>query len=117
MPKILVNYTYNKKNNKYSLLDSNVVYADLPIAEMELGNEFEEILIVPINKRATVVEKTEYLSKNKLFKLIANENGIVSEDENGTPIYLPINTDINKMRFIDGQLVLIENNEEREDIE
>lgn len=113
MPQILVNYKYNKKNDTYSLLNNNVVYADMPIAVMELGVEYNDILIVPINKKATVVEKEEYLSKNEKFLLIANEDGSVEEHEEGTAIWLPKDTDISKLRIINGQIVLIEMEENK----
>jgi hypothetical protein len=107
MPKILVNYTYNKKNNTYSLLDNNVVFADMPVAIMDMGVEYDEILVIPINNQNTVVDKVEYLKINKQFKLIANEDRSVKEDVNGTPIWLPKDTDITKLRVINGQLVLV----------
>lgn len=114
MPKILVNYIYNKKTDKYSLLDNDVVFADMPIAVMEMGVEYDEVLIVPVNNQATVVEKEEYLQKNRQFKLVVNEDGSIVENENGTPIYLPKDTDVSKLRFINGQLVLIDENKEKE---
>lgn len=107
MPKILVNYKYNKKTDTYTLLNNDIVYADMPVAVMDLKDEFDEILVVPINGKNTVVDKEEYLKVHKQFKLKAIEDGVVIEDQNGTPVWLPKDTDITKLRFINGRLVLV----------
>ena len=112
MPKILVNYLYNKKNDTYSLVSNSVVFADMPIAVMEMGAQYDEILVVPINKQNTVVDKEEYLKTNKKFKLIADENGKVEESPNGVSIWLPKDTNIQNLRIINGQLVLVDEKEE-----
>lgn len=114
MPKILVNYKHNKKTDTYSLYDNDVVFADLPIAVMDMSAEYDDILVVPINKVMTVVDKEEYLKVHKQFKLVADENGIIREDQNGVSIYLPKDTDITKLRFLNGQLVLVSEDEEGE---
>ena len=115
MPKILINYTYNKKNDKYSLLLNNeYVFADMPIAEMELGQEFAgDILVVPMNDKATVVDKEEYLAVNKLFHLAINEDGEhLHEDPNGKiSLYLPKDTPVDRLVIKNGQLLLEELNE------
>ena len=112
MPKILVNYTYNKKNDKYTLLLNNeYVFANMPIAEMELGQEFEgDILVVPMNDKATVVDKEEYLAVNKLFHLAINEDGEhLHEEPNGKiSLYLPKDTPVDRLVIKNGQLLLEE---------
>lgn len=110
MPKILVNFKYNKKKDEYSLLNSDVVYADMPIALMELGAEFEEVLIVPISGQATVVEKSEFLAKNKQFFLVADGEMILENKEQGKAVWLPKDTDISQLRYINGQIVKVEGN-------
>lgn len=112
MPKILVNFKYNKKKNEYSLFDTDVVYADMPIALMELGAEYEEVLIVPIGGQATVVEKSEFLARNKQFFLVADGEMILEDKERGTPVWLPKDTDITELRYINGQILKVENNAE-----
>lgn len=115
MPKILVNYKYNKKTDTYSLLEGEVVFADMPVAVMDMGAEYESVLIVPMNNVNTVVDKEEYLKHNKLFKLsVADSEGTVVEDPNGAAIYLPIETDISKLKFINGQLVMVDEEENKE---
>jgi hypothetical protein len=112
MPKILVNYTYNKKKDTYSLIDNGVVFVDMPIAVMELGAQYDEILIVPINQQNTVVDKEEYLNANKRFKLAVDEEGNVKEDDNGAFVWLPKNTDVSKLKVINNQLILVEESDE-----
>lgn len=115
MPKILVNFKYNKKTDTYSLVEGDVVFADMPIAIMDMGAEYDSILVVPMNNQNTVVDKEEYLKVNKLFKLAVDQEGNVSEDPNGVPIYLPKETDISKLKFINGQLVMEEEKEENKE--
>lgn len=115
MPKILVNFKYNKKKDEYSLFDTDVVYADMPIALMELGAEYEEVLIVPINGQATVVEKGEFLARNKQFHLVADGEMIVEDKERGTPVWLPKDTNLTELRYINGQILKVENKTEVEE--
>lgn len=114
MPKILVNYRYNKKTDTYSLLNTDVVFADMPVAIMDMGAEYDEVLIVPINNQNTVVDKNEYLKVNKQFKLSANEDGSVKEDINGIKLWLPKDTDITRLRVVNNQLMLVTEDEEKE---
>ena len=114
MTKILVNYVYNKNNDTYSLVNSDFVFVDLPIAVMDINADYKSILVVPINGQNTVVDKDEYLSKNKLFKLVADKDGNIREDQNGVPTYLPKDTDLTKLMYINGQLVLVEDKKEGE---
>lgn len=107
MPKILTNYKYDRKKDEFKLLDFDVVFADMPIAVKEMEADYEEILIVPINNVATVVDKKDYLSKNKLFHLKADGDKVI-ESPDGAAAYLPIDTDISKLRYMNGQLVLEE---------
>lgn len=114
MPKIIVNYKYDKKNDKYTIIKDDYVYADLPIAVKEKYEDYnDEILIVPINKVATVVDKKEFLSTHKKFKLAVSGELIV-EDENGADVYLPIDTDISKLRYINNQIVMLDENQVEE---
>jgi hypothetical protein len=108
MSKILVNYNYNKSKDKYTLLDSGVVFADLPVAVLESEQEIIEPLIVPIKGTMTVVEKEPYTTIHKKFKLALDNKGNVVESENGMEIWLPRKTDISKLAYINGQLVMKE---------
>lgn len=114
MPKILVNYKYNKKTDTYTILPNEYVFADMPIAEMDMGAEYDDILVVPINSRMTVVDKNEYMSVNKQFSLAVNPDGTIREDQNGQLVWLPKNTDISKLRFFNGQLAMVSDEKEGE---
>ena len=111
MPRILINYKYNKKTDTYTLLSNEYVFADMPVAEMEMQADYDDILVVPINNRMTVVDKSEYMKTNKQFSLAVNPDGTVREDQNGQLVWLPKNTDISKLRFFNGQLVLVSDKE------
>ena len=111
MPKILVNYSYNKKKNKYNILESDVVFAELPVALMDMDMDTEDILVVPIQGKNTVVDRKSYLEKHQLFRLTVNEDGTIKEDPNGAPIWLPKETKIPNLRLMNGQLVLIKEEE------
>lgn len=108
MSKILVNYNYNKTKDKYTLLNTDVVFAELPVAVLESEQEIIEPLVVPINGVDTIVEKSVYTADNKKFKLALDENGNVIECEKGVDIWLPKDTDISKLAYVNNRLVLKE---------
>lgn len=112
MPKILVNYNYNKKEDKYTLSNYDVVFADMPLAIMDMGAEYEDILVVPVDNVKMVVDKKEFLKTNKAFYLVADGEVVREDKKNGTLIYLPRDTDISELRYINGQLVKVANNVE-----
>lgn len=108
MARILVNYTYNKSKDEYKILSGDVVFADMKVAVLETENEINIPLVVPINNQMTVVDRASYELVHKQFHLISDEKGIVSEHPNGMGIWLPKDTDVSKLRFLNGQLVLVE---------
>ncbi len=114
MPKILVNVKYNKKNNEWSVLPfENGVFADMPIALMDMGAEYDSIIVVPINKVNHVFDKEEFLSKNKFFSFVVDGENVreaVEGEEAHLAMWLPIDTDISKLRYIQNQLVMVEEN-------
>ena len=81
-----------------------------PCQSFENPNSFSSL---PINKVATVVDKKEFLSTHKKFKLAVSGELIV-EDENGADVYLPIDTDISKLRYINNQIVMLDENQVEE---
>lgn len=115
MSKILVNYNFNKSKDKYTILDNDCVFADLPVAVMESEQYIHEPLVVPINNVNTVVDKAVYMSKNKKFKLALDEKGNVIESAQGAEIWLPKDTNVEQLAFVNGQLVKKEIQEEPED--
>jgi len=112
MAKVLVNYIHDVESDTYELLrGAKYVFADMPTAVLETEHKINIPLVVPINGLPTVVDKLIYEAKNKKFKLVADEKGIVTENPNGAEVWLPRDTDINKLRFLNGQLVMIDEEE------
>lgn len=114
MSRILVNYNYNKTKDKYTLLDSGVVFADLPVAVMESEKEYHEPMAVNLDGLTTIVEKSEFLSKNRLFKLALDKDQNIIESEDGVDFYLPIGTDLSKLEYVDGKIVPKQETKEEE---
>lgn len=111
MARILVNYIYNKAKDEYKILEPDCVYADQKIAVLETEEEIGTPLVVPIRGFMTVVDRIAYESVNKKYHLIADKEGNVSEHPNGAEVWLPRDTDINKLKYINGQLVAVEEKE------
>ena len=108
MARILVNYIYNKQKDEFKILDGDCVYADQKVAILETEEIINKPLVVPFNNVATVVDRERYEQVHKRFYLVANEKGEVKEDRNGTEIWLPKDTDISKLRLVNGRLVMVE---------
>lgn len=118
MAKILVNYIYNKSKDTYEILDQGRVYEALDIAVMETEDNIVEPLVVPIRDKMTVVDRARYEEINKKFKLtVVDEEGRVAEAENGTDVWLPKDTDISKLRYINGRLLMVEEEPKKEETE
>ena len=112
MAKILINYIYNKLTDKYEIQHSPYVFADMKVAVLETEEDIHEPLVVPIRDQMTVVDRAKYEMFNKKFYLVADKEGIVSENPNGVEIWLPKDTDVSKLRYINGRLVMVEPEEE-----
>lgn len=112
MAKILVNYIYDKRNDKYEILDNKYVFADLKIAVMDTELNIETPLVVPIQGASVIVDRKAYEKVNKLYYLKAKKDGKLCEDGSGFPIWLPKETDISKLRLQNGQVVMVEDEED-----
>lgn len=110
MAKILVNYIHNKRDDSFIVLDNKgYVLADMDVAVLDTEDTINEPLVVTIQNRPRIVDRKLYEKYNKKFKLIINKDGTVKEDEVGTlVIWLPKDTDLKKLRFINNQIVLVE---------
>lgn len=121
MLNIFVNYTINKKTNKIKLLTDKVVFVDMPIAIAEYQREYENPIIVTVEKRNYVMEKEEYdeLIKRqeglKEFQLIIEKDTGAVREANETDdvskivkVKLPIDTDFTEIFFRDGNFVKLE---------
>ena len=114
MARILVNYIYNKAKDEYKVLDPDCVYADQKVAVLETEEEIRRPLVVPIQNVLVVVDRDKYEAVNKKFHLIADEKGNVVEHPQGAEVWLPKDTDISKLRFVNNQLVMVEDEPEKE---
>lgn len=125
MLNIFVNYTINKKTNKVNVLTNEVVFVDMPIAIAEYQREYENPIIVTVEKRNYVMEKEEYdeLVKKrqeglKEFQLIIEKDTGAVREANETDdvskivkVKLPIDTDFTEIFFRDGNFVKLEKEE------
>lgn len=124
MLNIFVNYTINKKTNKVNVLTDDVVFVDMPIAIAEYQREYENPIIVTVEKRNYVMEKEEYdeLIKRqkglKEFQLIVEKNTGAVREANETDdvskivkVKLPIDTNFTEIFFRDGNFVKLEKEE------
>ena len=124
MLNIFVNYTINKKTNKVKLLTDEVVYVDMPIAIAEYQREYENPIIVTVEKRNYVMEKEEYdelITRQKglkEFQLIVEKDTGAVREANETDdvskivkVKLPIDTDFTEIFFRDGNFVKLEKEE------
>ena len=116
MARILVNYIYNKSRDEYELmLDSKRVYADVAVAVLETEEEINKPLVISARGVMVVVDRDRYEAVNKKFYLVADEKGNVMENPNGTERWLPKDTDISKLKVVNGQLVLVEDKPEKKE--
>lgn len=115
MARILVNYIYNKQKDEFKVLEPDCVYADQKVAVMETEDEINIPLVVPIRNILTVVDREKFEAINKKFRLVADEKGNVLERPDGVETWLPKDTDISKLRYINNQLVMVEEQPEQED--
>ena len=115
MARILVNFIYSKAKDEYKILEPDCVYADQKVAVMETEDEINIPLVVPTRNILMVVDKEKFESINKKFRLVADEKGNVLERPDGVETWLPKDTDISKLRYINNQFVMIEEQSEQED--
>lgn len=114
MPKILVNVKQNKKTGAWSVLPyENGVFADMKVAVMDMNMDCDDIIVVPVNRVNHVFDREDFLSKNQLFtfRITGDLVEVVDANEKGPNImstYLPIDTDVSTLRYIQGQLVMVD---------
>lgn len=114
--RVLVNYIYHKNADKFEIQSGRYVMADMKVAVYETEMEINEPLVVPIKGIMTVVDKATYCRTNRKFRFTVNEDGSVKETpQGGFEIWLPINTDVSKLRYENGNLFLVEEKEEPEE--
>lgn len=114
MARILVNFIYNKAKDEFKVLDGDCVYADQKIAVLETEDSINRPLVVPIKGIMTVVDRDRFEQIHRRFYLVADEQGNVREDPNGAEIWLPKDTDVSKLRYVNNQLVMFADEEKAE---
>lgn len=113
MARILVNYIYNKVKDEYKILEPDCVYADQKIAVLETEEEINRPLVVPNKGVMVVIDRDKFELVHKKFHLISDKEGNVEENPNGLEIWLPKDTDISQLKFINGQLVKVEEEQKK----
>lgn len=108
MARILVNYYYNSAKDEFKIGSPDWVLADQRVAVLETEEIIKKPLVVPIRGAFTVVDWDKYAVDHKRFYLVANEKGEISEAPNGAPVWLPKNTDVSKLRLVNGQIVSVQ---------
>ena len=115
MARILVNYIYNKAKDEFKVLEPDCVYADQKVAVLETEDIINKPLVVPIQNVFTVVDREQYELAHKKFRLVADDKGNVSEHPGGAEVWLPKDTDVSKLKVINGQLVKVEDEPKQEE--
>lgn len=113
MARILVNYIYNKEKDEFKVLPPDCVFADQKVAVLETEDSIKRPLVVPINGVLTVVDRERYEQINRKFRLAADKDGKVKEDPHGVEVWLPRDTDVSKLKVVNGQLVKVDDDQEK----
>lgn len=125
MAKVLKNYKKTKEliDNDYPVISiryDDEVFADLPICAVEYDTTYTKaVLLTEPNKIPVVIEAAELLQKlsklTKYFFYVDAETGEVkevNEKEANLSVRLPHNTDISKLAYYNGEIILLDNQEE-----
>ena len=113
MARIYVNFKYDEETDSYSYEKyGNYVFADQPVAVLNLGDIIDTPLVVPMKGILTIVDRKKYEKFNRLFRYdVKDEKSgeIVENSANGRfAQWIPKNTDTSRLRQINGQLALME---------
>lgn len=109
MSLIYVNYIYHASRDDYEIIDKGPVLATVKTAILDTEKIIRRPLVVPIDGQDTVVDRFEYEAVHKKFRLSVDDKGFVKEDPNGQyTSWLPKDTDVSKLRVLNGQLVMVE---------
>lgn len=108
MARVLRNWFYDRKKDEYRVSEQDVVYADQKVAILETEEEIGRPLVLLINNETVIIDRDSYEVNHKKFCLTQNEYGKAVESPNGDEYWLPKDTDVSKLRFINGQLVMVD---------
>lgn len=115
--KILKNYFYDANSDRYQILNTPYVLATEPFAIVDTNIKVEEPLIIPTIYGDTLVDRVSYEKVNKKFFFNVKDDLSVEEVKEGTyqlMKWLPKDTDVSKLKFINGDIVLVENTQPKE---
>lgn len=108
MARVLINFIYRKAEDEYKLGNPDLVFADQQVAVLETEDDIKRPLVVPIRGMLTVVDRDRFEQVHRRFYLVADKDGNVQEAPNGAPTWLPKDTDVSKLRYINNQLVMVQ---------
>ena len=115
--KILKNYFYDANSDRYQILNTPYVLATEPFVIVDTNIKVEEPLIIPTIYGDTLVDRVSYEKVNKKFFFNVKDDLSVEEVKEGTyqlMKWLPKDTDVSKLKFINGDIVLVENTQPKE---
>lgn len=122
MPKILLNFKVSKKTGQITLKYDEPVFADLPICVADYDVEYTAPVIVNIPDQIPIVMEKEHYNAlvtnaslkehEKMFVFKLNDDGTLVEDPEGDiKRVLPKDTDISKLKFVNGEVVWLDEKE------
>lgn len=116
MPKILINYKI-KRDNTLEIKNYGAIFSDMPIAIADYDYDYEDPVLANAGLNYPIVmEKAELLKQLKgkqelkKFKFKVNEDTTVKETTGkaDVTVELPKDTDISKLRYMNEQIVLLD---------
>lgn len=121
--KVLKNYKILKMIEEFPLIkirEDEDVFIELPICAIDYNRIYKEpVIFQEINKMGVVIEKEELVERLKNLKLfyflVKPETGEVKEvskENSNYQIRLPKDVDVSKLEFYNGEIYLVENQEE-----
>ena len=124
MARVLINFIYNKRLDKYEIIETGPVFENQKVCVLDTERDIREPLVVPVKGVLEVVDRETYEAKHKKFRLSVVKDSLrpletpegtfkawdVVEDPNGpVEVWLPKEVDISKGRILEsGQLVFEE---------
>lgn len=117
--KIFVNYFYDANADRFHILKSqNYVLATEDVAILDTNMVVKEPLVVPTDGPfPIIVDREPYEKNNRLFCLKINDDGTLTEVKEGkfnVKTWFSKDTDVSKLRFVNGQIIMIDDEKKEE---
>ena len=109
--KVYKNYFYDANSDSFQILNTPYVLATEPVAIIDTEVKVKIPLVIPTNIGNIVVDRETYEKTHKRFYFNIKEDMSVEEIKEGNfqiMKWLPKDTDISKLRFINGDICLVE---------